>query len=362
MTKFTIDPDITAATTLDSSFYNDAEIFDLAREKIFATTWQWTGTLDAVQENGSVAPRDILPGLLDEPVILTRDESGQLRCLSNVCTHRGNILVHEQCSKARNLRCNYHGRRFDLTGKMLSMPEFAEAKNFPSAQDHLPSVPFSAWKNHGFAAISPAAPLEQFLAEVSERLAWMPIETFVHDPKRDHNFLLDANWALYIENYLEGFHIPFVHPGLNSVVEYTSYASEIGCYANLQLALAKPGEAAFEIPLGSPDHGKRVAAYYYWVFPNLMLNFYPWGLSLNIIHPQGRDKTRISFRTFVWDESKLDQGAGSSLDQVEMEDEAVVLAVQRGVRSRFYQHGRYSPSREQGTHHFHRLICEFMNR
>jgi len=362
MTKFTINPDITTATTLDSSFYNDAANYELAREKIFTTTWQWTGALDNVKEPGSIVPLDILPGLLDEPVILARDDANQLRCLSNVCTHRGNILVHAKCSKARHLRCNYHGRRFDLTGKMLSMPEFAEAKNFPSDMDHLPVVPFSAWKNHGFASVSPVAPLEEFLAEVNERLSWMPIETFVHDPKRDHNFLLDANWALYIENYLEGFHIPFVHPGLNAVVDYTTYASEIGRYANLQLALAKEGESAFDIPAGAPDHGKRVAAYYYWVFPNLMLNFYPWGLSLNIIHPEGKDKTRICFRSFVWDESKLDRGAGSSLDQVEMEDEAVVMAVQRGVRSRFYRHGRYSPSREQGTHHFHKLICEFMNR
>jgi len=362
MTKFIIDPDITTAQTLDSSFYNDAAIFDLVREKIFTTTWQWTGALDDVKQNGSVVPREILPGLLNEPVMLARDEAAQLRCLSNVCTHRGNILVQEPCSKAKSLRCSYHGRRFDLTGKMLSMPEFSEAKNFPSVMDNLPEVPFSAWKNHGFAALCPSAPLEDFLAEVTQRLHWMPIETFVHDPKRDRNFLLEANWALYIENYLEGFHIPFVHPGLNAVVDYASYGSEIGRYANLQLALARPGESAFAIPAGSVDHGKRVAAFYYWVFPNLMLNFYPWGLSLNLIEPLARDRTRISFRSFVWDEAKLDQGAGAGLDQVEMEDEAVVMAVQRGVRSRFYQHGRYSPSREQGTHHFHRLICEFMNR
>jgi len=96
------------------------------------------------------------------------------------------------------------------------------------------------------------------------------------------------------------------------------------------------------------------------VFPNLMLNFYPWGLSLNLVQPQGLDRTRIAFRAYVWDESKLDAGAGSSLDRVEHEDEEVVQAVQRGVRSRWYRHGRYSPSREQGVHHFHRLLCEFL--
>jgi len=359
-TNFCIDPDITVATTLDTSFYNDDANYQLAQEKIFARTWQWLGTLDDVKPQGTVAPRELLPGLLNEPLLLSRDDAGTLRCLSNVCTHRGNVLVHEAC-RSKNIRCQYHGRRFDLSGKMLSMPEFGAAKNFPEEIDNLPSVPFSEWKNHGFAGIAPVAPLAEFLTEVTARLDWLPVDTFVHDPRRDHNFVLQAHWALYIENYLEGFHIPFVHPGLNAVVDYTSYASEIGRYANLQLALAKEGESAFDIPAGSPDHGKRVAAYYYWVFPNLMLNFYPWGLSLNIIHPEGKDRTRISFRSFVWDAARLDQGAGSALDQVEMEDEAVVQSVQRGVRSRFYRHGRYSPTREQGTHHFHRLICEFMN-
>jgi len=358
--KFSIDADITTAKTLDSAFYTDQTYFDQARERIFTRSWQWIGALDDVKQSASVAPREILPGLLNEPVLLTRDHQNQLRCMSNVCTHRGNILVGKAC-KSQHIRCGYHGRRFDLSGKMVSMPEFAEAKNFPSASDNLPSVPFSVWKSHGFAGIDPVAPLDAFLAEVSQRLDWLPIDTFVHDPARDQNFLLDAHWALYVENYLEGFHIPFVHAALNAVLDYKNYTYELGRYGNLQLAIAKEGESAFDIPVGAHDHGKRVAAYYYWVFPNLMLNFYPWGLSLNIIHPQGLDKTWISFKSFVWDASKLDRGAGSGLDQVEMEDEAVVKAVQRGVRSRFYHHGRYSPTRERGTHQFHQLICEFMN-
>lgn len=357
--KFIIDPDITSAHTLDSSFYTDPETFAMARERIFTRSWQWLGNLDDVRQPSSIAPRQMLPGLLDEPLVLVRDAQEQLRCLSNVCTHRGNILVQQAC-KSQHIRCGYHGRRFDLNGKMVSMPEFSDAKNFPSAQDNLPAVPFAEWNNHGFASIDPIAPLDQFFAEVATRLYWLPIETFFHDPSRDQQFLIHAHWALYVENYLEGLHIPFVHAGLNSVLDYGSYSSEIGRFANLQLAIAKEGESAFAIPAGAPDYGKRVAAYYWWIFPNLMLNFYPWGLSLNIVHPEGRERTRISFRSFVWDASKLDQGAGSGLDQVEMEDEAVVQSVQRGVRSRFYQRGRYSPTRERGTHHFHQLICEFM--
>jgi choline monooxygenase len=91
-----------------------------------------------------------------------------------------------------------------------------------------------------------------------------------------------------------------------------------------------------------------------------MLNVYPWGISVNLVEPQGIDRTRVIFRSFVWDESALDKGAGSGLDRVEAEDEAIVEAVARGVRSRLYGRGRYSPTRERGVHHFHRLLAEFL--
>jgi choline monooxygenase len=221
-------------------------------------------------------------------------------------------------------------------------------------------VPFGEWHGHGFASIDPAAPLESFLADVKTRMPWLLLGEYRYDGTRDRDFDVDAHWALYVENYLEGFHIPFVHAGLNQVVDYGSYASELFRYSNLQVALAKPGESAFEPPAGSPDHGKRIAAYYWFVFPNLMLNFYPWGLSLNLVQPRGIGRTRVAFRSFVHDPAKLETGAGSGLDRVEAEDEATVQAVQRGIRSRFYRHGRYSPTRERGVHHFHRLLCDFL--
>jgi choline monooxygenase len=222
-------------------------------------------------------------------------------------------------------------------------------------------VPHGLLGTQVFASADPAAPLADFLGDLQARLAWVPFECLRHDASRDRDFEIDAHWALYVENYLEGLHIPFIHPALNRVLDYHGYTTELYRYANLQLALAREGEAAFDLPLDSPDHGRRVAAYYWWVFPNLMLNVYPWGLSLNLVQPLGIARTRIAFRSYVGDASKLDAGAGSGLDQVELEDEEAVQAVQRGVRSRWYRHGRYSPSKEQGVHHFHRLLAEFMS-
>ncbi len=357
--NYTVDPDITRAATLDPAFYADDAAYAATRERIFARTWQWLGNLADVAQPGTLSPRDLLPGMLDEPLLLARDGSGTLRCLSNVCTHRANLLVKAPC-RADHIRCGYHSRRFDLAGRMTFMPEFEDARNFPSPADDLPQVPFAAWMGHGFASLDPVAPFAAFWSDLMTRTAWMPVGRFRHDPARDRDYAIAAHWALYVENYLEGFHIPFVHAGLNAVVDYASYATELFRFASLQVALAAPGEPAFAPPPESPDHGRRVAAYYWWLFPNLMLNFYPWGLSVNLVQPDGPGLTRVAFRSYVADSSLLAAGAGAALDRVEQEDEAIVHAVQRGVRARLYRGGRYSPTRERGVHHFHRLLGEFL--
>jgi len=181
----------------------------------------------------------------------------------------------------------------------------------------------------------------------------------VADSSRSRDYEFDAHWALYVENYLEGLHIPFVHPALTQTLALQRYRYELFSHANLQLAHARDGEDAFDTPAAA-DAGSRIAAYYVWVFPNLMLNFYPWGLSVNLVMPLALGRTRVLFRSFVRDASRLGQGAGGALDTVEMEDEAVVQTVQRGMRSRLYSRGRYSPQHEKGVHQFHRLIAAFM--
>jgi len=358
--NYRVDTDITVASTIDSAFYRDPEAYTLARDRIFARTWQWIGALADVSEPSSFAPRELLPGLLDEPLLLTRDERGELRCLSNVCTHRGNLLATSP-GRGSEIRCGYHSRRFDLAGRMRFMPEFQAARNFPAASDHLPAVPFAAWAGHAFASLDPAAPHGDFFGAIDERHGGLPVGPLRHDPSADRDFTIAAHWALYVENYLEGFHVPFVHGSLAQAIEYASYETELYRYANLQVALARPGTAAFRAPISSSP-STPVAAYYWWVFPNLMLNFYPWGLSLNLVEPRGLDRTRIAFRRYVAEGMATEGSAGDALDRVEMEDEAIVQQVQRGVRSRFYRRGRYSPTRERGVHHFHRLVCDFLDR
>ena len=241
------------------------------------------------------------------------------------------------------------------------MPEFKEVRNFPTEADNLTSLPLFNWGKWLFTSLHQSHTAEVFFKEMIERTRWMHLDQFTFRPDLSKDYLVDANWALYCENYLEGFHIPFVHAELNSVIDYGTYSVELFPFSSLQVGMAKEGELSFDLPPTSPDFGKRVASYYFWVFPNLMFNFYPWGLSINVINPVGAGRTKVKFLSYVLDESKLRQGAGADLHKVELEDEDIVQNVQKGIRSRFFKFGRYSVTRETGTHHFHRLIAEFMN-
>jgi len=240
------------------------------------------------------------------------------------------------------------------------MPEFEEAQEFPSADDNLPSVPLQRWKNLFFAALDPAATFQDWIGPAEEQIGWLPFERAVFQPQDSRDYVVPANWALYCDNYLEGFHIPFVHPSLAKTVDYPSYETRAFRYSSLQIATGSEGEPAFEPPPGSPDHGRRVGGYYLWLFPTTMLNLYPWGISVNLVHPQAPDRTVVRYLTFVWDQRLRDRGAGAGLDGVEREDQSVVRAAQKGISGSLYRRGRYSPTREAGVHHFHRLLTEFL--
>jgi choline monooxygenase len=350
MSVFDIDPDITVAATPSAEFYLSDRFFEESKEKIFARSWQVAGRTDEVR---NCAPFTLLEGFLDEPVVVTAAaESGERYALSNVCTHRGAILVEEP-AEMRGLKCRYHGRRFDLDGKFLSMPAFENTKCFPTERDNLTKFGLGSLGPLLFVALNPFAPLAEFLQPVTERLGWIDWSAHNFAPERSLDYFVNAHWALYCENYLEELHIPFVHPGLNQQIDFSTYTTETFRFASLQTARTSDKSAAFSF--GDGD----IAALYFFVFPNLMLNFYPWGLSVNIVKPLQKDLTKVTYLTFVADESKLGSGAGGDLGQVESEDQAVVESVQRGLRSRFYDRGRYSADRETGTHHFHRLLGEF---
>lgn len=348
MPHFEIDADIKSARTLPSSFYTESRWYELSLERIFGRSWQFVRRADEV---ANLFPEVLFPGSLEEPVVLSRS-GDDISCLSNVCTHRGKILVEAPC-RADGIRCRYHGRRFGLDGRFASMPEFEGVVNFPGPEDDLVSLPCDYWNGFVFASPAPHAPLTELFEGVGNIVNGFDFAGLRFEGERTYG--VDAHWALYCENYLEGFHIPYVHPELNKVLDYASYSTTVFRFASLQKARSDGAEGE-----GKPPFADGIEALYLFLFPNTMLNFYPWGVSVNIVLPKSPDRTDVRYLTYVCDSGKKDSGAGADLDSVEMEDQAVVESVQRGIRSRYYDRGRYSPTRETGTHHFHRLISEFL--
>ena len=323
---------------------------------MFNKSWQFVGNADLL-ETYNVSPGIILDGMLDEPYILTKDR-GRVRCLSNVCTHRGNIVCKEACD-TKTLVCGYHGRQFSVNGKLKFMPEFDDVKTYPEASDNLPEIELGFWENMMFIINDKKCELSELTEPMTDRMRWLPMNEFRFKPELSRSYEVDANWALYCDNYLEGFHIPHVHKGLNKELDYDEYYTETIENIVLQIGIGKDDETTFDLPDNHQDQGKDIAAYYFFLFPNMMFNFYPWGLSVNIVEPLKPARTRIRYLTYVWKKELQGEGAGGDLDKVELEDDDIVEAVQKGVMSQAYNRGRYSPAKEAGVHHFHLLLQKF---
>ncbi len=347
-----INEDIQIAETMPSEYYIDKNIFEDIKNKI-VNMWHFSAHEDQLSEN-NIIPIRHSKELMGEAIQLTRGKV--IKSLSNVCTHRG-MIINNKPSNCKTLRCKYHGRTFDLNGNFKNMPKFEEVKNFPRSSDDLTDFATIKWKGLIFTSTQKTI-LPSWIKVLEDRIGWMRIEDFTHDTGYYKKYNVKANWALYVDNYLEGFHIPYVHSDLNEILSYEDYETEIFEGGVLQIGIAKKGENAFQIPKNSKDFGKKIAAYYFWIFPGLMLNFYPWGLSVNLVVPLSVDRTEIIYQRYIDNPLLIEDGAGGDLDKVEKEDQNIVEAVQMGMSSSSYIRGRYSPSMEKGVHHFHRMLTK----
>lgn len=361
LSDFFIHPEIEKAHTLPTTFYKDETIFKETINKIFAKCWHFTADTDQLSEPGTLLPITLLPQVLNEPLLLTTTTNGDHLCLSNVCTHRGKVLVEEKCTNKRIISCGYHGRCFALDGKMKSMPEFNGVVDFPASSDHLKQFPLTSWAGMLWSSISPSFDFLAAIQPLLTRVGFLPLNEMMLEVTESTDYPIKANWALYCDNYLEGFHIPFVHPALNEALSFQNYEYHLFDYSSLQVGIAKDGEPHFDLPEGHIDYGKKIYGYYFFLFPNIMLNFYPWGLSLNLVQPQDISNTIVSYRTYYFDKNKGNR-AVNAIDKTELEDQSVVESVQKGIQSNHYDRGRFSPTMERAVHHFHRLISDFLTK
>jgi choline monooxygenase len=345
-----IDSRLEYASTLGSRFYNDAAVLDDEQRNIFARTWQLAGHLSQVREPGQFFTTTIA----NEPLLIVRGNDDVVRVMSNVCRHRAGPIATGE-GKRPVLQCGYHGWTYALDGRLSVTPEFDGVQNFDKANCRLPQFRLEIWNELLFVNLDPNA--ESLVSFLGELLADMP--------KHDHSgfqlaqrkvWELDCNWKVYVDNYLEGYHIPIVHPGLFRELDYANYRTETKRMHSIQFAPTRRPER-----IRTADGEDEVR--YFWIFPNLMLNVYPDNYSTNLIVPLGHGRTATLFDWYFKDPEAVKQQIEETVqfsDEIQLEDIDICEAVQRGLRSSTYDAGRFSPKRENGVHHFHQLYAQLM--
>jgi choline monooxygenase len=343
------------ASTIPSSWYVNKELYELELKTVFSNTWQLAGRLDQVSQPGMYVTADVA----GEPIVVVRGSDGMLRAFYNVCRHHAAAVMTEAEGKAAQLRCPYHGWTYSLEGELKGTPDFSGVCNFDRASNGLTRVQVAEWENWVFVKLgeSSAMTLEEFLTtSLIEEIRRITI-TDLHWFERRH-YSFDCNWKVFVDNYLDGgYHVPYLHKGLDSVLDYGKYMIENGERHCLQWSpLVSDGA---EAQTGAVRKGDR--ALYYWIYPNFMINCYDGVMDTNLVIPRGVDQTEVIFDFYFPDvvsaEARERNAASVAVGQrIQDEDVAICKSVQRGLNSRAYTAGRLSVRREAGEHLFHRLL------
>jgi choline monooxygenase len=346
MTEYRFETALARASTLPSHYYTEAAVLDAEQRNVFARTWQLAGRAEQLCAAGDYFTATVA----GEPLLIVRGSDGVLRALSNVCRHRAGPVAKGE-GKRPVLQCGYHGWTYGLDGQLLKTPEMQGVECFDQRAMALPEFRVELWNELVFVNLQrDAPPLRDFLGDLAGKL-----DRFAgYRLAARKEWFLDCNWKVYVDNYLEGYHIPIVHPGLFREIDYPSYRTETRRNYSIQHA-----------PLKKPERIRADAAgdqaEYFWIYPNLMLNVYPDNFSTNLIVPLGQERTLTVFEWYFRDapQTTIDDTVTFS-DEIQIEDIEICEAVQRGLRSSTYSSGRYSPARENGVHHFHGLYAEAM--
>jgi choline monooxygenase len=365
LSDFKTTPDLARAQTLPARWYVAPEFLELEKEKIFWRSWQLVGRIDMVKRPGDYFTYD----LLGEPLLITRGSDQRLRAFYNVCRHRaGPVAVGK--GNRKSLQCRYHGWTYGLDGWLLAAPEFEGVQEWHKEEVCLPQVRVEEWGPFIFVNLEPEGPT------LLDTLGGIPAEIARSGLQIDHMELIErrdytvgSNWKVYVDNYLEGYHIPIAHPGLFREIDYTQYRVDTFRYYSSQYAPIRPNRQADELQGRDRRYlrtEEEAHALYYWIFPNLMLNIYPDNMSVNIILPLDHERTLTIFEWYFhqpgsgegWESM---QQAIAFSDEIQWEDIEICETVQKGLKSRSYNQGRFSVKQENGVHHFQTLIYEFLS-
>lgn len=340
------------AETIPSAWYTDEAFHPFDEEHVMATTWQYVGHVSRLK-----GPGDYLTATVaGNPVVVVRDKEGSIKAYYNVCKHRGGPLATESCGHLRKgvLQCQYHGWTYLLDGSLRGVPRFDRTDLFDKKDFGLTPVQLSEWEGLLFVCLADDPPhIEEQLEGIRERI--VPQEL---GPKQFHSrvtYDIACNWKVYVDNFLEGYHIPLVHPELNTLLDYRNYVTETAPHYNLQHSPLKGDDNLY-----AADGGD---AFYYWIFPNIMLNILPGRLQVNRVVPVSADRCQVIF-DFYYDDIESEQAKRTIAEdlafseKVQQEDIDICEHVQRGLASRAYDKGRFSVDAEVGVYHFQCLLKE----
>jgi choline monooxygenase len=348
------DTPLAQASTIPAAWYIDSRVWELEQRTVFRRAWQVAGRLDDLRTPGDYITGE-LPG--GEPIVVVRGPDHALRAFYNVCRHHAAAVVTSAQGSAQQFRCPYHGWTYGLDGALKGTPDFAGVCDFDRAANGLVPVDCDVAEKWVWVRLEPDGPsLREFLGtDLSTHLAARAFDS-LHWMARRH-YTLECNWKVFVDNYLDGgYHVPHVHRGLDSVLSSRQYTIETGERYCLQWSpIVSEGADA---RTGAVRQGHH--AYYYWIYPNFMINCYDRAMDTNLVIPRGVDKTDVIFDFYFSDVSETarsDNLASIAVsDEIQDEDVAICISVQRGLKSRAYDTGRLSVRREAGEHVFHRLL------
>ena len=367
------------ASTIPSSWYTDNRIYELEKETVFSRSWQAAARIDQLTKPGDYVTTEVA----DEPIVIVRGSDNQIRAFFNACRHHAAAVMNEPQGNCPQMRCPYHGWTYSLEGELKGTPDFTGVCDFDRASNGLIPIQSAVWEQWILArinserldkvggqrpplnistALEAGAAGRPVIKSIDSWLAEDAVKEFhalnlgnLHWFER-RSYTIDCNWKVFVDNYLDGgYHVPHLHKGLDSVLDYNNYTIECGERHCLQ---SSPMVTTGAANVAETRKGER--ARYYWIYPNFMINCYEGVMDTNLVRPITVDKSEVIFDFYFTDVSEAACGRNlasvSVGDKIQREDLDICASVQRGLKSRAYDAGRLSVRREAGEHLFHRLL------
>jgi choline monooxygenase len=326
--------------TAPVSLYRDPAVFAREREVIFAKSWQFLG-LEADLESAG----DYLAGsLAGYPVMVVKDAAGQLRGFHNVCPHRAGPLAGEESGHCdRELVCRYHGWRYSFDGRLQNATNFGPASGLNTADYHLFPIRAEAWRGFVFVNLDLSAapladalrPLEAQFGGASRRLS----------ARMTHSHKVACNWKVFVENYLEGYHLEGVHPGLEADV-----------HAGRGELIIEGDVVRHDVAANHGDTGGLWA----WVWPNLGFSLFRGVLQVEQIRPESPDTFTLRHLYLYEPEDPGIDAATLTNERISEEDAWICEKVQENLDAGVYRQGPLSPSHEAAVAWFQDRVARLI--